>query len=109
MSFLDWNSPDIVIERAELYLRNGYPIKLPYTTNLTALRQYKKLRNHIAHDSMESLDEFKKIVNAYYGGTAPLAYPSPGQYLMLPSLSAPANYLLLDFFDLMSAVSYNLT
>lgn len=70
MNFIDWNSPDAIIERAELYLKNGYPIKLPYTTNLNAFRQLKKLRNHIAHESMESFDEYKKIVNNYYNGSS---------------------------------------
>lgn len=27
MPFLDWSSPDTVIDRSELYLQNGFPIK----------------------------------------------------------------------------------
>ena len=109
MNFLDWNSPDTIIERSDLYLANGFPIRLSYTTNLNAFRQYKKLRNHIAHDSLESFDEYKKIVNAYYGGIAPLSYPSPGQFLILPSNITAGNYLLLDFFDLINTVSFDMT
>lgn len=108
MNHLDWNSPDKIIERAELFLQNGFPIKLPVTTNLNALRQYKKLRNHIAHNSVESFEEYKKIVVTYYG-VAPLKYPTPGQYLMLSSRVNRANYLLLDFFDVIQAISYDLT
>lgn len=109
MKVVDWNSPDTIIERAEIYLNGGFPIKLPISSNLNALRQFKKLRNHIAHDSIESLDEFKKVVNNYYGGIAPLSYPTSGQYLMLASHTTPANNLLIDFFDLMRNLSYDLT
>jgi hypothetical protein len=108
MPFLDWTSPDTVIERAELYLDNGYPIKLPYTTNLQPLREFKKLRNHIAHNSAESQIEYEKVVRMYYG-VAPLKIPNTGQYLMLSSKRNPANYNLLDFFDLMKSISLQLT
>src|ERR1700741_689197 len=40
--FLDWTSPDNVIERAELFLANGHPIKLPYTSYLQQLKDFKK-------------------------------------------------------------------
>lgn len=34
MPFLDWVSPETVVSRAELYLDQGFPIKLPVATNL---------------------------------------------------------------------------
>jgi len=108
MPFLDWTSPDTVIERAELYLNNGHPIKLPYTTNLQLLRECKKLRNHIAHNSAESQSEYEKVVRNYYG-VVPLTIPNPGQYLMLSSKRTNGNYNLLDFFDLMKSISIQLT
>jgi len=101
MAFLDWTSADTVIERAELFLNNGHPIKLPYTTHKVQLNNFKKIRNHIAHNSIESEIQFSKVVQIYYHGVVPLAIPTPGQYLMLTSRSTPANYILLDFFDLM--------
>lgn len=109
MPFLDWTAPDQVIERAELYLQNGHPIKLPYTTNLQQLRDYKRLRNHIAHNSLESELQFEKIVRNYYGGIRPLRLPTTGQFLMLPGKSITGNYLLMDFFDLMKKISIDLT
>jgi len=109
MTFLDWNSPELLISRSELYLENGFPIKLPYTTNLQILRDFKKLRNHIAHNSNETETQFEKVVRTYYGGVKPLKLPTPGQYLMLPSKTKPANYLLLDFFDFMEKISLDMT
>lgn len=109
MPFLDWTKPDDVIARAELYLENGHPIKLPYTTNLQKLKGFKKLRNHIAHNSLESEFQFEKLVSNYYSGIKPLILPSPGQYLMLSSKSKKGNYLLLDFFDIVKKISIDLT
>lgn len=108
MPFLDWTAPDQVIERAELYLHDGHPIKLPYTTNLQQLRDYKKLRNHIAHNSLESEQQFERVVRANNGGIRPLQMPTSGQFLMSPSRRVPGNYLLLDFFDLMKNISLDL-
>ena len=65
MSFLDWTSPAAVIERAETYLKDGFPIKLPYETNIQTLRDFKHIRNHIAHNSKESLEDFKKVVKRH--------------------------------------------
>lgn len=109
MEHLDWTSPDTVIERAELYLQNGHPIKLPYSTNLQQLKDFKKLRNHIAHNSLESEAHFAKVVRTYYHGVMPIALPTPGQFLMLSSRRNPSNYLLLDFFSLMKQLSSDLT
>lgn len=108
MNFLDRTSPDTVIERAETYLHNGHPIKLPYSTNRTQLFQFKKIRNHIAHNSVESQNDYEKVIKAYFG-VIPLKVPTPGQYLMLPSKTNAANYNLLDFFDLMRTLSNDLT
>ncbi|MBC31679.1 MAG: hypothetical protein CMH48_12655 [Muricauda sp.] len=99
MQFLDWNTPNTIIERSELYLKDGYPIKTPYTANRTALFQYKRLRNHIAHNSIESLSGFKKILRSYYG-TNPLRIPSVGEYLVLTSKQDATKYHLLEFFDM---------
>jgi hypothetical protein len=109
MPFLDWTSPDKVIERSEIYLQNdGHPIKLAYTANKQQLIEFKKIRNHIAHNSVESQSEYEKVVKNYYG-VIPLRIPTPGQFLMLTSKKKISNYLLLDFFELMKQISVDLT
>lgn len=60
MQFLDWTSPDTVITRSELYLKDGFPFKIPITSNITALRDFKKLRNHIAIIRLNLILNFKK-------------------------------------------------
>lgn len=108
MSFLDWSSPDTLIERAEAYLKDGYPLKTPLTTNLEELRTLKKVRNHIAHMSAESLTEFKKVLKTHYG-TIPLKLPRPGEFLLLKTKNNPTSYYLRSYMDLMENIAMQLT
>lgn len=108
MPFLDWASPDTVIERAELYLENGYPVKLPLAANLSTLRIFRRIRNHISHNSTTSLQEFKKVLRDHYG-TIPLTIPKPGEFLLVAEKRDPTKYKLLTFLELMKALSLRLT
>lgn len=107
MNVVDWNSPDTIIERSELFLKDGFPVKTPYTTNKNSLTNFKLIRNHIAHNSSKSLQSFKKILRIYYG-VNPLTIPSVGEYLLLSSRVNHQNYNLLDFFDLLEEMAENL-
>lgn len=109
MPFLDWTSPDTIIDRADLFLHNGHPVKLPYTTHRQQLANFKRIRNHIAHNSIESEKDFLKVVRLYNHGTLPVNPPTPAEYLMLTSRTNPNNYNLLDFFDLMLQITTDLT
>jgi hypothetical protein len=108
MPFLDWSSPDTLIERSETYLEDGYPIKMPITTNLNSLKALKKIRNHIAHMSKESLEDFKKVVKDHYG-TLPLRIPRPGEFLLLTSQRARRNYYLREYIQLIENVAISMT
>ncbi len=107
MNFLDWNSPDQIIERSELYLKDGFPIKHPFTTNLTRMRDYKKIRNHIAHNSLESFRGFKVVVRRYYG-VDPIPFPDVGSYLQLTSRADPTKYHLLEAIDSLESMAISL-
>ena len=106
--FLDWLDPDTVISRAEVYLKDGFPIKLPYSTNREVLKDLKKIRNHVAHDSKESYRGYQSVLMHHYR-TIPLRIPSPGEFLLLSDLNDPTKYKLLVFFDLMRTLSIDLT
>jgi hypothetical protein len=84
-------------------------VKIVYTTNLQLFKDFKKLRNHIAHNSNETDTQFEKVVRTYYSGIRQIRLPSTGEYLMLPSKIKATNYLLLDFFDLMEKAAIDLT
>lgn len=83
-TFLDWNTAETLIKRSETYLASGFPVKLVISSYKTKLEDLKKIRNHIAHNSKESLDSFKKVLNKHYS-TTPLNIPSPGKFLQEPS------------------------
>jgi hypothetical protein len=106
--FLDWCSPQIVIQRAELFLREGFPIKLPISTNQEILTDYKRIRNHIAHNSRESLEEYKKVLRKHFG-TIPLYVPSPGEFLLETEKLNPKKYKLLTFFTFLKKLAHDLT
>ena len=108
MPFLDWSSPDILLERAETYLKDGYPIKIPITSNIDELRDLKRIRNHIAHMSKESTSEFKKTLKKHYS-VVPIAIPRPGEYLLLTSRRVLNSYYLLDYFELIARVAGQMT
>lgn len=108
MPILDWANPDLVIQRADLYLKDGFPVKLPYTTHRETLMDFRRIRNHIAHDSKQSLAGFQVVLRRHYG-TIPLRIPTPGEFLLLRDKSDPSKYKLLIFFDLMRQFSRDLT
>jgi len=100
LRFLDWGNPDIVIERAETYLKDGYPIKLPLSSNREALQDFRKIRNHIAHDSKESLEGYKSVLRKHYG-TVPLSVPCPAEFLLRNDRADPSKYKLQVYFELL--------
>lgn len=108
MPFLDWSSADEIIKRSELFLRNGYPIKYPYTSNKQKINDFKKIRNHIAHNSTKSLNGYIKVLNQYYR-VIPLRIPRPGELLLLRSRRRTSTYKLIEFFDILEKLSNDLT
>ncbi len=106
--FLDWANPDMVIERAETYLADGFPIKLPYSSNRETLSDMRYVRNHIAHESKESLSAYVRVLIRHYG-TVPLTTPSPGEFLLEIDAADPNKYKLQVFFDVMRRLSFDLT
>lgn len=110
MEYLDWTRTEHIINRAEMYLdHDGHPVKLPITTHQQQLKNFKKIRNHIAHNSIESEYQFVKIVRVYNHGVAPVRIPSAGQFLMFQSKNNPTKYQLGEFFDLMKKLAADLT
>lgn len=96
--FLDWTSPQFVIKRAETYIIGAEPIKTAISSNQSHLTQAKKIRNHIAHNSLESAKEFKPVL-VHFLLTAPLNPMSAGEFLASTPTSGPsARKEILSFF-----------
>lgn len=108
MRFLDWGNPDEIIVRSETYLKNGFPIKDSIATNRVQLNRFRHIRNHIAHNSKESYDQYKKVLRNYYR-TIPLTLPAPGALLLKTDNLDPTKYVLITFFDLLRILSSDLT
>lgn len=105
MQFLDWTSPDSVISRAEIYLVDGKPFKTPIASSLESLRDMKKLRNHIAHNSRESRKGYIAVITKHYR-TVPLKEPMPGKYLLeMVSRAAHPKYYLVKYIEDMKNVA----
>lgn len=104
MRFLDWTSPDHILERAELYLEGGFPIKDQYAPRMEKLRDMKRLRNHIAHDSEESQSEYLKVIRRYYT-VVPVPLPSPGEYLLKTDKEDSSKYMLITYLEFLKAAA----
>ncbi|MDF2525569.1 MAG: hypothetical protein K0S17_654 [Enterobacter mori] len=96
--YLDWTSPQTVIRRAEVYLDGENPIKTAISSSLTHLTSAKKIRNHIAHNSMESMSDFNKVVKDFLL-TVPLSQLSSGEFLsMIPTKGPSKHKEILTFY-----------
>jgi hypothetical protein len=108
LPFLDWNTPDKLIDRSECYLENhGFPIKDAIIASKSQLQQYKSIRNHVAHNSSESSIKYSRILQEHYG-TLPLVLPSPGEFLLefeRPRRGVARAYKLQSFFALITNLS----
>ncbi len=96
--FLDWSSPDLVLKRSELYLRDGYPIKQVYVSNMQILRKLKSLRNHVVHNSRQSKTQFIKILRADIK-TIPTKIPTPGEFILMNDPNNTGNCFLHTYLD----------
>lgn len=107
LRFVEWGEPEVVIKLAEIFLKDGFPIKIPLSSNIEQLRNYRWIRNHIAHGSIESLGKYKKVLRRHYS-TMPLKIPSPGEFLLLQERSSP-RHKLLSFFQFLQRLANDLT
>lgn len=96
--FLDWTSPSTVVKRAETYIDGENPIKIAISSSLTHLQSAKKIRNHIAHNSTESLVEFNKVVKDFLL-TLPMTQLSSGEFLSrIPTKGPSKDKEILSYY-----------
>lgn len=108
LQFIDWNSPEKLIDRAECYLQNdGFPIKTLIVSSKTILQEFKIIRNHIAHNSSESANKYNRLVQSHFG-TLPLTVPVPGEFLLeleRPRRGVQRAYKLQTFFNKITSLA----
>ena len=65
--YADWASVDIVVERANRFFDKGEPYATPLQSAAAELVNMRKVRNHIAHHSNKSREDFNKLLVKSYG------------------------------------------
>jgi hypothetical protein len=61
LRYLDWSSQKTIRERANLFFENGSPFYGPVVGKSAVLSDIEKLRNMIAHASIESANGYKEV------------------------------------------------
>lgn len=80
--FLSWAKPSQTRETAQLYLENGWPIAELMSTKEQVLSDCEKVRNRIAHNSIEANTAFKAVQRNIFG-TERAFNLRPGQLLRI--------------------------
>lgn len=104
MPFLDWNSPDSLIRRCEIYLKDGDPIKHSITAHSDRLRRMKTVRNAIAHRTQEATQKYNNAVRSELR-VAPLRPLPPGEFLLSSDPTAPPSYFLISYLNVLRSVA----
>lgn len=96
--YLDWASPDTVLWRSEMFLKNGGHIKPTYTTRRVGLMEMRDIRNHVAHRSVESRARFRKVLRSVLG-TEPMPTPTVGGFLLLADPIDPSRHIFDRYLE----------
>ena len=78
--FLNWSRPSQIKETAETYIRDGWPIVSMMATKTQELSDCERIRNRIAHSSLEAIQEFNTVQRNMLA-TERLFAITPGQFL----------------------------
>lgn len=105
MTFLEWNSPDNVIARCETYLLPDNPIFLAITTNRERLSNIRKVRNAIAHASVEAAAQLRSVIRSELGVLPPRPMTA-GEFLITSDRNAPRpQYYLRSYLEVLERVA----
>ena len=91
LRYLDWSSQRNVRERASLFFENGMPFYDPVGGKSSVLTDMEKLRNMIAHDSIESANSYKEVQRNNFN-TERNFEMAPGQLLRTLSRQSQKNW-----------------
>jgi hypothetical protein len=103
--FIDWTNPEAIIRRAEAFFQNHYIISDCIKSNMQFLTDARRIRNAIAHESEDSIRQFTKVLNKYFG-TKPVRRRTPGWFLnqnITPNHGGPIKilkHLLNGYYNL---------
>ncbi len=81
-AYIGWTSPDVVIKRAERWVKAGEPFQTTLSGASQLLGYLVKMRNVVAHESDSAFEKYRNATRALYGGLPKRVYP--GRQLMAP-------------------------
>lgn len=98
--FLDWADPSTVIDRGADFLHAEGPLPQAVTQAWNTINYMRKIRNHIAHNSVESAAQYSKVVSTLLLVDPP-ELPRPGELLQTRPRRGPykGREILLGFFS----------
>lgn len=59
--FLDWADPSVVLARCESFLDADGPLAAAMTGTWNTIDWMRRIRNHVSHNSVESMIQYKKV------------------------------------------------
>lgn len=86
--FLDWSEVEIVRDRCAVFFEPDSPIYVASVGKAAELSWLKKIRNHAAHNSLESGVQYSNVLR-HVLLTEPSPLPPPGDFLQLTPRSGP--------------------
>lgn len=95
--YLDWSDQKTVRDRALLFFENGMPFHMPLSGSAHLLTDFEKLRNVIAHDSVESWTGYLAVQRNNFNTERTFRF-LPGQMLRVRSRT-PTKTWAEHYFD----------
>lgn len=80
--FLDWSDPGTIRDRCDVFFERDDPVHMAIAGKSSELVWMKKVRNHIAHNSVESTTQFVSVLRTILL-IEPTPIPTPGSFLQL--------------------------
>ncbi len=90
--FLSWAKPQEIRDTAKTYIEDGWPISGVMSSRSQALTDCERVRNRIAHDSLEARQQFN-VVQRNLLRTERLFPISPGQLLRIRDTKVKKLYI----------------
>jgi hypothetical protein len=101
--YLDWSSGSAVRERANRFFVSGDLFNGALQPRSSAFANMEKIRNRIAHDSMEAISTFKEVERHHFT-TERTFRMRPGQLLRARRKARPYMSIAADYLSTMAAV-----
>jgi len=102
MRYLDWSSPGSIRTRANLYFHQGIPFEVSIGGKSAILSDIQKLRNRIAHDSVETANGYREVQRNNFNTERNFDL-QPGQLLRIVARKTNKSWGEFYFDELLSA------